>query len=74
MKKISIVLFSMATVVLLCQGAAVYAGVVCRKATEVYAVKGADTLRMDRYDTPSDTGLRPCVIFVFGGGFANGTR
>ncbi|MDR1680334.1 MAG: alpha/beta hydrolase, partial [Prevotellaceae bacterium] len=40
----------------------------------VYAVKGADTLRMDRYDTPSDTGLRPCVIFVFGGGFANGTR
>ena len=45
-----------------------------RKQTFVYAVKGADTLRLDMYDTPVIADNKPCVIFVFGGGFANGRR
>ena len=45
------------------------------KQTFVYAVKGNDTLRLDRYATPA-TGkeLKPCLLFVFGGGFVAGTR
>lgn len=43
------------------------------KETVVYAVKGADTLRLDRYFVEGETG-RPCVIFMFGGGFAAGQR
>jgi predicted esterase len=45
-----------------------------RKETVIYAVKGVDTLRLDKYDSPATTGNRPCVIFVFGGGFAAGAR
>lgn len=45
-----------------------------RKETLIYAVKGVDTLRLDKYDTPATTGNRPCIIFVFGGGFAAGAR
>lgn len=41
--------------------------------TFVYAVKGADTLRLDKYDVP-DGSMKPCVIFMFGGGFVSGTR
>lgn len=45
------------------------------KQTFVYAVKKADTLRLDRYTalTP-DSRMRPCLMFVFGGGFVSGTR
>lgn len=45
------------------------------KYTELYAVRGADSLYLDRYraQTAADT-LRPCMIFVFGGGFAFGER
>lgn len=45
------------------------------KKTFVYAVKGNDTLRLDRYATPA-TGKepKPCLLFVFGGGFVTGTR
>lgn len=43
------------------------------KETFVYSVKGADTLRLDRY-TVGDGEGRPCLMFMFGGGFVNGTR
>lgn len=45
-----------------------------QKKTFIYSVKGADTLRMDRYDIPGDTIGKPCVIFMFGGGFYTGAR
>lgn len=45
------------------------------KQTFVYAVKDADTLRLDRYALVGDTRQdRPCLMFVFGGGFVAGTR
>jgi predicted esterase len=44
------------------------------KRTFVYAVKGTDTLRLDKYDTQEIAGNKPCLIFVFGGGFAAGRR
>lgn len=45
------------------------------KETFVYAVKGADTLRLDRYVAPFvESRMRPCMLFVFGGGFVSGTR
>jgi predicted esterase len=45
------------------------------KQTFIYSVKGSDTLRLDKYDLPllvADT--KPCLIFVFGGGFSAGDR
>jgi hypothetical protein len=42
-----------------------------------YAVKSDDTLRLTRYYNPAvvDTATpRPCVIFLFGGAFARGSR
>lgn len=45
------------------------------KQTHVYAVKGQDTLRLDLYAAPrTDTLAKPCLIFVFGGGFVSGRR
>lgn len=45
------------------------------KETFVYAVKGTDTLRLDRYValTP-DSRTKPCLLFLFGGGFMAGKR
>ena len=45
------------------------------KETFVYAVRDADTLRLDRYValTP-DSRTKPCLMFVFGGGFVGGRR
>lgn len=43
------------------------------KQTHLYAVKGADSLYLDHYVAAVD-GVRPCVIFVFGGGFVRGER
>jgi predicted esterase len=40
----------------------------------IYSIKGSDTLRLDKYDSPAFPGEKPCVIFVFGGGFSAGTR
>jgi hypothetical protein len=43
--------------------------------TYIYSIKGSDTLRLDKYDSPlfvADS--KPCLIFVFGGGFAVGSR
>lgn len=45
------------------------------KQTFIYAVKDSDTLRLDRYATPAlQSAQRPCLLFVFGGGFVTGTR
>ena len=46
-----------------------------RKSTHLYAVKDGQELYLDRY-TSSDVSdaKRPCVIFVFGGGFSTGLR
>lgn len=43
------------------------------KTTHLYAVKGADSLYLDHYAAPVE-GIRPCVMFVFGGGFSHGVR
>lgn len=50
------------------------AGGPIEKQTFIYSVKGADTLRLDKYELPGEEGSRPCVVFVFGGGFVTGTR
>lgn len=47
------------------------------KQTYVYAIKGADTLRLDKYAAvanKADTVKRPVVLFAFGGGFTGGSR
>lgn len=44
------------------------------KQTFIFSVKGADTLRLDKYDNQSILEEKPCVVFLFGGGFANGVR
>lgn len=45
------------------------------KYTYIYSIKDKDTLRLDRYDLPTyGTTPKPCVIFVFGGGFMAGNR
>ena len=46
------------------------------KSSCVYKTVGADTLRLDRYETApaADGARRPCLLFVFGGGFVNGSR
>lgn len=43
--------------------------------TELFAVRGADSLYLDHYRADGAAGAkRPCMIFVFGGGFAYGNR
>ena len=45
------------------------------KETYIYSIKGKDTLRLDKYEpTIAVQGAKPCVMFVFGGGFYSGTR
>lgn len=39
-----------------------------------FAERDGQVLWLDRYTSPSTDGLRPCMIFVFGGGFAGGER
>lgn len=46
------------------------------RSTHCYAVKGADSLLLDRYaqtNRPQESG-HPCLIFLFGGGFTGGDR
>lgn len=43
------------------------------KETFIYSIKGNDTLRLDKYDAGCEE-IKPCVIFVFGGGFLSGAR
>lgn len=42
--------------------------------TYLYAEKEGEKLYLDHYPAVGVTGLRPCVIFAFGGAFARGTR
>ena len=44
------------------------------KTTEIYAIKQTDTLRLDLYQPATKVDKKPCVIFMFGGGFTHGTR
>lgn len=61
--------------VTLCLATGAASGQPVEKRTFVYAVKGADTLRLDRYEVSgSDGAARPCLMFAFGGGFVSGTR
>lgn len=55
-------------------GAADTADAAPEKRTYLYAVKDADSLYLDHYVSPVAEGCRPCMIFVFGGGFVGGTR
>ncbi len=41
--------------------------------THLYSVKDADSLYLDHYAAPVE-GPRPCMIFMFGGGFVGGER
>ena len=44
------------------------------KETFMFSVKGNDTLYFDKYDTNPVMLNKPCVVFVFGGGFSTGNR
>lgn len=45
------------------------------RSTELYAVKGTDSLYLDRYTSQAESlQPRPCMFFVFGGGFVSGQR
>lgn len=46
-----------------------------KKETEVFAIEGTDTLRLDRYVCVEKTDTKqPVVLFAFGGGFRGGDR
>jgi len=47
-----------------------------KKETYVFSVKGTDTLKLDKYDLSLEVNEspKPCVLFVFGGGFSSGSR
>lgn len=68
--KITVVLLSMTFIV--CQSASSQIA----KQTYIYAIKSGDTLRLDKYVLSNDTSLatKPCLIFMFGGGFVGGQR
>ncbi len=64
----------LSTLVLLATTLSASAVEVC-KSTMLYAVKGADSLYMDRYTASRQSPeKRPCMIFLFGGGFTHGDR
>lgn len=66
----------LALALMACLSASMQAQRVSRQ-TYVYAVKGADTLRLDKYavlSNKTDTARRPVVLFAFGGGFTGGNR
>ena len=64
---LTLALFLLFTVTLLAQ-----TGI--EKQTFTYAINGSDTLRLDKYNDIGIKGQKPCVIFVFGGGFVSGAR
>lgn len=73
MKKVSI-LVVLLLVLFACNKPSVKENDIVEKQTYTFSVKGTDTLRMDRYNKASGTGIKPCIIYVFGGGFKNGSR
>jgi acetyl esterase/lipase len=44
------------------------------KSTFIYSVKEKDTLRLDKYEIGTEKAEKPCIIFLFGGGFIGGKR
>lgn len=44
------------------------------KKTFLYSEKGTEKLYLDKYDKIGSTEKKPCVIFMFGGGFVKGQR
>lgn len=72
MKKIfTLIVFSCVALYASAQGSIIERAIT--KQTHLYAVKGADSLYLDHYAAPVE-GKRPCVMFVFGGGFVGGAR
>ena len=72
MKKIlTLIVFSFIALCASAQGSVMHRAIT--KQTHLYAVKGADSLYLDHYAAPVE-GKRPCVMFVFGGGFVGGAR
>ena len=45
-----------------------------QKKTVVFATPDTTALLMDIYGLTNDTAKRPCILFVFGGGFIAGNR
>lgn len=46
-----------------------------QKETHTFAITNGDTLRLDRYSKPTHSSeLKPCLMFMFGGGFITGSR
>ena len=54
----------------------VTAGNKVQKETYIFAIKGQDTLSLDKYEVLSEKALaaKPVVLFAFGGGFKGGER
>lgn len=72
MKKIfTLIVFSFIALCASAQGSIIERAIT--KQTHLYAVKGTDSLYLDHYAAPVE-GKRPCVMFVFGGGFVGGAR
>ena len=72
MKKIfTLIVFSCVALCASTQGSVMQRAIT--KQTHLYAVKGTDSLYLDHYAAPVE-GKRPCVMFVFGGGFVGGAR
>lgn len=72
MKKIfTLIVFSFIALCASAQGSVMQRAIT--KQTYLYAVKGADSLYLDHYVAPIED-KRPCVMFVFGGGFVGGAR
>ncbi len=72
MKKIfTLIVFSCVALCASAQGSVMQRAIT--KQTHLYAVKEADSLYLDHYAAPVE-GKRPCMIFVFGGGFVGGAR
>ncbi|MDL2220933.1 alpha/beta hydrolase [Parabacteroides sp. OttesenSCG-928-N08] len=44
------------------------------KSSLTYSIKETDTLRLDKYEIAGGEAARPCVIFLFGGGFSGGAK
>ncbi|MEG0789290.1 MAG: alpha/beta hydrolase [Alistipes sp.] len=67
MKKIALLLALFATFALQAQN--------IKKQTFLYSVKDSDSLYLDRYVAlENNSATKPCLIFVFGGGFVRGQR
>ncbi len=67
---------SILSVVMILLAASLAAQQRCEVSTTTFefANRNGQRLMLDRYTSPSTEGVRPCMIFVFGGGFAGGER